>query len=93
MNASESRLNCERLASLDQPVGGSHCERSPFFSTDEDLMQLKNSKGRHAQFLFDCTQFYKKWHIQSDSLHGMLATSLSRVEGIWMGSLESMRLD
>ncbi|CAM6092031.1 unnamed protein product [Calypogeia fissa] len=39
--------------------------------TDEDLIEIKNSNGRHAEFLFNCTQFYKKWHIQSDRLHGI----------------------
>lgn len=39
--------------------------------TENDLIEMKNSKGRHAQFLFDCTQFYKKFHIESNSLNGI----------------------
>ncbi|KAJ1267730.1 hypothetical protein BS78_07G080000 [Paspalum vaginatum] len=33
--------------------------------TDEDLLALRNSKGKHAQFLCDVCQFYLDWHIKS----------------------------
>ncbi|TVU15256.1 hypothetical protein EJB05_38766, partial [Eragrostis curvula] len=33
--------------------------------TDEDLLELRNSKGKHAQFLCDICKFYRDWHVQS----------------------------
>ena len=32
---------------------------------DEDLLELRNSKGNHAQFLSDMFQFYTDWHMSS----------------------------
>ncbi|BAF24403.1 probable uridine nucleosidase 1 [Oryza sativa Japonica Group] len=39
--------------------------------TDEDLLELRNSKGKHAQFLCDMCQFYRDWHAESDGFHGI----------------------
>ncbi|XP_066399114.1 probable uridine nucleosidase 2 [Miscanthus floridulus] len=33
--------------------------------TDKDLLELRNSKGKHAQFLCDVCKFYLDWHIKS----------------------------
>jgi uridine nucleosidase len=38
--------------------------------TDEDLLELRNSKGKHAQFLSDMCNFYRDWHAKSDGFHG-----------------------
>jgi hypothetical protein len=51
---------------------GSQAESFGVSSADEDLIEIKNSQGRHGQYLYDITQFYKKWHIESDDLHGTL---------------------
>ncbi|KAL6859174.1 hypothetical protein ACP4OV_018176 [Aristida adscensionis] len=39
--------------------------------TDEDLLELKNSKGKHAQFLSGMCSFYRNWHVKSDGFHGI----------------------
>ncbi|KAD3337677.1 hypothetical protein R6Q59_027548 [Mikania micrantha] len=39
--------------------------------TDEDLDQLKQSKGRHARFLWDSCKFYRDWHVKSDGVYGI----------------------
>ncbi|KAI3832686.1 hypothetical protein MKW98_002232 [Papaver atlanticum] len=39
--------------------------------TDEDLSDLRESKGRHAQFLCDMCKFYRDWHVKSDGLCGI----------------------
>ncbi|XP_026418685.1 uridine nucleosidase 1-like [Papaver somniferum] len=39
--------------------------------TDEDLSDLRESKGRHAQFLSDMCKFYRDWHVKSDGLYGI----------------------
>ncbi|MCL7047031.1 hypothetical protein MKW94_007626, partial [Papaver nudicaule] len=36
--------------------------------TDEDLSDLRESKGRHTQFLSDMCKFYRDWHVKSDGL-------------------------
>ncbi|XP_062194717.1 probable uridine nucleosidase 2 [Phragmites australis] len=33
--------------------------------TDDDLLELRNSKGKHAQFLCDICKFYRDWHVKS----------------------------
>jgi uridine nucleosidase len=38
---------------------------------DEDLLDLKNSKGKHTQFLSDMCKFYRDWHAESDGFHGI----------------------
>ncbi|TVU10601.1 hypothetical protein EJB05_44144 [Eragrostis curvula] len=40
--------------------------------TDEDLLELRNSKGKHAQFLCDICKFYRDWHVQSYGAPGTL---------------------
>ena len=37
---------------------------------DEDLLELRNSKAKHAQFLSDMCKFYRDWHAKSDGFHG-----------------------
>ncbi|GJM99585.1 hypothetical protein PR202_ga16703 [Eleusine coracana subsp. coracana] len=32
---------------------------------DDDLLELRNSKGKHAQFLCDVCNFYRDWHVKS----------------------------
>ncbi|MCL7035476.1 hypothetical protein MKW94_014848 [Papaver nudicaule] len=39
--------------------------------TDEDLSDLRESKGRHTQFLSDMCKFYRDWHVKSDGLCGI----------------------
>lgn len=39
--------------------------------TDADLSELRNSKGKHSQFLCDMTKFYRDWHVKSDGVHGI----------------------
>jgi hypothetical protein len=39
---------------------------------DKDLLELRNSKGKHAQFLCDVCNFYLDWHIKSYGAPGML---------------------
>ncbi|KAK9291092.1 hypothetical protein L1049_009279 [Liquidambar formosana] len=39
--------------------------------TDDDLHELRQSKGRHAQFLSDICKFYRDWHVKSDGVYGI----------------------
>ncbi|EHA8587557.1 Uridine-ribohydrolase 1 isoform 3 [Cocos nucifera] len=39
--------------------------------TDEDLLELRNSKGRHAQFICNICKFYRDWHVKSDGVFGI----------------------
>lgn len=39
--------------------------------TDHDLDQLRQSAGKHAQFLSDICKFYRDWHVKSDGVHGI----------------------
>ncbi|CAA3013746.1 probable uridine nucleosidase 1 [Olea europaea subsp. europaea] len=39
--------------------------------TDEDLDELRQSKGRHAEFLCNICKFYRDWHVKSDGVHGI----------------------
>ncbi|GAB2300701.1 Uridine nucleosidase 1 [Dionaea muscipula] len=39
--------------------------------TDDDLLELRQSKGRHAQLLTDMCKFYRDWHVKSDGVHGI----------------------
>lgn len=39
--------------------------------TDDGLLQLRNSEGKHAQLLCDMCQFYRDWHVKSDGVHGI----------------------
>ncbi|KAG8087642.1 hypothetical protein GUJ93_ZPchr0010g9474 [Zizania palustris] len=39
--------------------------------TDEDLLELRNSKGKHTQFICDMCKFYRDWHAESDGFHGI----------------------
>ncbi|KAI3471834.1 hypothetical protein Pfo_028487 [Paulownia fortunei] len=43
--------------------------------TDKHLDELRNSKGRHAQFICDICKFYRDWHVKSDGVYdGIQAT-------------------
>ncbi|KAL2345208.1 hypothetical protein Fmac_006493 [Flemingia macrophylla] len=39
--------------------------------TDADLLELKESKGKHAPILSDMCKFYRDWHVTSDGVHGI----------------------
>ncbi|KAL9268224.1 Uridine nucleosidase 1-like protein [Drosera capensis] len=39
--------------------------------TDDDLLELRQSKGRHAQLLMDMCKFYRDWHVKSDGVYGI----------------------
>ncbi|KAK8672153.1 hypothetical protein V6N13_110526 [Hibiscus sabdariffa] len=39
--------------------------------TDNDLLELKQSKGKHAQLLSEMCEFYRNWHVKSDGVHGI----------------------
>lgn len=39
--------------------------------TDSDLSELRQSGGKHAQFLSDMCKFYRDWHVKSDGVYGV----------------------
>ncbi|XP_022962770.1 uridine nucleosidase 1 [Cucurbita moschata] len=39
--------------------------------TDEDLLEIRESKGKHAQVLCDMCKFYRDWHVKSDGVYGI----------------------
>ncbi|XP_068308255.1 uridine nucleosidase 1-like isoform X2 [Pyrus communis] len=39
--------------------------------TDDDLLQLRQSKGKHTQFICDSCKFYRDWHVKSDGVYGI----------------------
>nr|KJB36384.1 hypothetical protein B456_006G156300 [Gossypium raimondii] len=39
--------------------------------TDDDLLKLKQSNGKHAQLLSDMCKFYRDWHVRSDGVSGI----------------------
>ncbi|KAL1224329.1 Uridine nucleosidase 1 [Cardamine amara subsp. amara] len=39
--------------------------------TDDDLLELRNSKGKHVQMLSDMCKFYRDWHVKSDGVYGV----------------------
>lgn len=39
--------------------------------TDDDLLEIRESKGKHAQVLCDMCKFYRDWHVTSDGLCGI----------------------
>ncbi|KAI4300450.1 hypothetical protein L6164_033828 [Bauhinia variegata] len=39
--------------------------------TDADLLQLKESKGKHAPLLSEMCKFYRDWHVKSDGVYGI----------------------
>ncbi|KAD5960349.1 hypothetical protein R6Q59_013479 [Mikania micrantha] len=39
--------------------------------SDKDLDELRRSAGKHAQFLYDITRFYRDWHVKSDGVYGI----------------------
>ncbi|KAF7818771.1 uridine nucleosidase 1 [Senna tora] len=39
--------------------------------TDADLLELKESGGKHAQLLSNMCKFYRDWHVKSDGVYGI----------------------
>ncbi|XP_039047551.1 uridine nucleosidase 1-like [Hibiscus syriacus] len=39
--------------------------------TDDDIIELKQSKGKHAQLLSEMCEFYRNWHVKSEGVHGI----------------------
>ncbi|KFK36524.1 hypothetical protein AALP_AA4G135500 [Arabis alpina] len=39
--------------------------------SDDDLLELRNSKGKHAKLLSDMCKFYRDWHVKSDGVYGV----------------------
>ncbi|XP_022743754.1 uridine nucleosidase 1-like [Durio zibethinus] len=39
--------------------------------TDDDLLELKQSKGKYAKLLSDMCKFYRDWHVRSDGVYGI----------------------
>ncbi|KAK6290112.1 hypothetical protein POUND7_001653 [Theobroma cacao] len=39
--------------------------------TDDDLLKLKQSKGKYAQLLSNMCKFYRDWHVKSDGVYGI----------------------
>lgn len=39
--------------------------------TDADLLELKESKGKHVSLLSDMCKFYRDWHVKSDGIYGI----------------------
>ncbi|PKI32110.1 hypothetical protein CRG98_047501 [Punica granatum] len=39
--------------------------------TDEDLLEMRQSKGKYAQVLGDMCKSYMEWHVKSDGVHGI----------------------
>ncbi|KAA8516703.1 hypothetical protein F0562_016791 [Nyssa sinensis] len=39
--------------------------------TDADLSELRQSEGRHAQFISNMCKFYRDWHVKSDGVYGI----------------------
>ncbi|KAJ6802469.1 putative uridine nucleosidase 1 [Iris pallida] len=39
--------------------------------TDEDLSELRDSKGKHSELLSNMIKFYRDWHVKSDGIYGI----------------------
>ncbi|KAK7337219.1 hypothetical protein VNO77_17782 [Canavalia gladiata] len=39
--------------------------------TDDDLLELKESKGKYAPLLSEMCKFYRDWHVKSDGVYGI----------------------
>lgn len=39
--------------------------------TDDDLKELRESKGKHTRILTDMCKFYRDWHVKSDGVYGI----------------------
>jgi len=42
---------------------------------DDDLKEIRESKGKHARILTDMCKFYRDWHVKSDGVYGKLHCS------------------
>lgn len=51
---------------LGQTLESEHC----LLFSDADLLELKESKGKHAPLLSDMCKFYRDWHVKSDGVYG-----------------------
>lgn len=49
-----------------------YCFKGSISVSDDDLLQLRQSKGKHAQLISDTCKFYRDWHVKSDGVHGNL---------------------
>lgn len=38
--------------------------------SDDDLLALRDSTGKHAKLLSDMCKFYRDWHVKSDGVYG-----------------------
>lgn len=47
--------------------------------SDDDLLELRNSKGKHGQMLSDMCKFYRDWHVKSDGVYGKQETMISLI--------------
>ena len=41
-----------------------------FMASDDDLLELRQSKGKYCKILCEMCQFYRDWHVKSDGVHG-----------------------
>ncbi|KAL4605819.1 hypothetical protein ACB092_09G057400 [Castanea dentata] len=39
--------------------------------TDDDLLELKQSKGKYSKIISEMCEFYRDWHVKSDGVHGV----------------------
>lgn len=51
---------------LDQALESNHF----LLVSDDDLLELKESKGKHAPLLSEMCKFYRDWHVKSDGVYG-----------------------
>lgn len=38
--------------------------------SDDDLLELRQSKGKYSKTLSEMCKFYRDWHVKSDGVHG-----------------------
>lgn len=38
--------------------------------SDADLLDLRQSNGKHSKILCDMCKFYRDWHVKSDGVYG-----------------------
>nr|POF14395.1 uridine nucleosidase 1 [Quercus suber] len=39
--------------------------------TDDDLLELRQSKGKYSKIISEMCKFYRDWHVESDGVHGV----------------------
>jgi len=40
--------------------------------TEQDLVDIRDSNGRHGSYVYDCCKFYLEWHRTSEKIDGMI---------------------